>query len=371
VQLKVLRAQEMATALVVGLGLDRALPASDYVVLAALLRRAAALMCPCPPRALKEAARQALRDVSPNEGLGERIDDVLERLLAQQDLVEQVAVNASRGDEGDDAEAKATRLVYAAPPSFVMRPRSGTCFLLGVVLGQGHPDGIEGLRGRVTYVGASRRIKPATGERLDELLRGLGLVELSLDQWTRAPQGETAERHLELADGLLSREPRCSARLEGLQVLDPTRDVKFYKGRWVDGEQSVLSGRFVARRSRRFGAPLWCYVELNRGEAVRQLLLPRPSSEWRACDEAWRLQAAIDSVRRTPQVFSVRDTRGRGDALAFQGPIPGWAERRLATVAEWEQPGRCLFAYRFADPRDLAEEVKYLTERCWLQQEAT
>ena len=71
------------------------------------------------------------------------------------------------------------------------------------------------------------------------------------------------------------------------------------------------SGRFVARRDQAYGSNLWCYVELSNGEPQRLLDFPLAGSRWRGCDEAWRLQMAIDAQRGAPQRFRLQEDAER------------------------------------------------------------
>jgi hypothetical protein len=88
----------------------------------------------------------------------------------------------------------------------------------------------------------------------------------------------------------------------------------------------------------------------------------------RGCDEAWRLQLAIDALARHPQRFRVRrSTPSENIVVDFFSPIPRWAQRRWDVLGEAVEPDRSLFAYRFpwaefsAVRRDLEDDL-WLTE---------
>src|SRR6185295_17906791 len=122
-------------------------------------------------------------------------------------------------------------------------------------------------------------------------------------EWLRAPSAESFAEHFSRLDRLLDlAEP--SREIPGLSLLDPEQSVRYYRGRWA--EPRSQSGRFVARRSQAYGADLWCYVQLREGHPERLIDFPTQGSQWRGCDEAWRLQMAVDARRGAPQRFRVR-----------------------------------------------------------------
>ena len=86
-----------------------------------------------------------------------------------------------------------------------------------------------------------------------------------------------------------------SREIPGLLLLDSQRPVRYYRGRWV--EPASQSGRFVARRSQMYGAPLWCYAQMHDGNPEKFIDLPLARSRWHGFDEAWHLQMAIDAER--------------------------------------------------------------------------
>jgi hypothetical protein len=150
--------------------------------------------------------------------------------------------------------------------------------------------------------------------------------------------------------------------VEGLRVIDPTRAVDFYRGRWSSAESK--SGRYVGRRPQAYGADIWCYVEVENGQPARLVDLP-VSGPLRGCDEAWLIQAAIDYVAGCPQRFTIRMVDSGVVAVAFYSPLPSWAQRRWETVGGPFEMSGCLFSYRI-DKEDLEEELDFLADRLWM-----
>ena len=93
--------------------------------------------------------------------------------------------------------------------------------------------------------------------------------------------------------------------------------------------------------------------------------LPLADSRWRGCDEAWRLQIAIDANRGSAQQFRINTSLGDSYVMEFFSPIPMWARRRLDSVGQPVSRPGCLFAYRL-DEAELAEEVRFATDELWL-----
>ena len=346
-----LTAAEVHANKVAELGLDKtAFDLFSVESIAASLRRSASYLSPCAATTLVRAVADPLR------GLVEETADVrgivretLEAMIAQGDLIE-------HRDIEDPAPPDAPVLLYAAPPSFVAR-ESGAAILLGV----GNPA-LDSVAARIEYIGHLRRLSPDPGEDLRSELRQLGFIELSYQQWLRAPQRETPAQHLAHLDLLLDR-AQPSGDVPGLTLLDSDRQVRYYPGRWAS--TGPYSGRFVARRSQAYGGDLWCYIEMSGGRPQRLVDLPLPDSRWRGCDEAWRLQMAIDANRGSAQLFSIGPGPRNSYVMQFFSPIPMWARRRLDSVGHPVSIPGCLFAYRLAEA-ELAEEVRFASDVLWL-----
>jgi hypothetical protein len=190
------------------------------------------------------------------------------------------------------------------------------------------------------------------------------LIELSYDAWLKAPAQELALKHVASNDAALdSAQP--SRDIPGLLLLDPERPVRYYRGRWV--EPRAHSGRYVARRKQAYGADLWCYVQVCEGHPERMVDLPRRGSRWRGCDDAWRLQMAIDAQQGEPQQFRLRMGPADSCVLEFFSPLPAWARRRWDAIGELVPSSGCLFAYRIPT-REIEEERRFLRDTLWLEE---
>lgn len=335
------------------LGLDqKALDLTSIEATAAALRRAAHFLCPCSATTLVRAVIEPLRGlVDDLEETKETIRETLEAMIAHGDFLE-------HRDIESDVSSHAAVLLYAAPPSFVSR-ESGAAILLGI-----STPPLDNLTDRIEYVSHLRRLSPGFNEDLGLELEQLGFSEVPSDQWLRVPQRETPIQHLAYLDSLLDA-AQPSGEVAGLSVLDWDRPVRYYRGRWTSADS--LSGRFVARRSQAYGGDLWCYIEMKDGRPERLLDLPLPDSRWRGCDEAWRLQMAIDAYKGSAQVYRVHVSPGNSHVMQFFSPLPMWARRRLDTIGQLVSSPGCLFAYEFAKS-ELLEEVRFAKEVLWLEE---
>ena len=295
-----------------------------------------------------------LRGLVPNEStLKLEVEEVLNALIGYGDLLEHDRI----AGYDDDAER---RLLYAAPPSFVLR-ESGSILLIGIAPEHNSslPDELEP---RVQYINHVRFIEPENGEDLADALRQLGHVDLPLKRWAQEPQSEAPEAHLRRLDSLLD---NCSETIEipGLRLLIPERSPRYDRGRWAD--KIDRDGRFVSRRPQAYGADLWCYGEVRDGRPTRFLDLPLPKSRERGCDEAWRLQSAIDFARGAPQQFRTRSGPPGHTVIDLFSPIPRWAQRRWDSLGDPVSPSGCLLSYRFGDA-ELPEEIGFAQQSLWL-----
>lgn len=351
-----LSAAEVHAQKVAELGLDPdALDLTSVEAIAGALRRAVSFLAPCTSQTLVRGVVRPMRglvqDLEKFKGL---VEETLEAMVAHGDILEHRDIEC-------DNELRGATLLYAAPAGFVVR-ESGAVILLGVTSDQlsALPDDLEA---RIEYVNHLRRLSPGPGEDLGSDLLQLGLNEISAEAWLRTPQSETSKQHLARLDQMLN-VALPSRDVPGLSLLEPARDVRYYRGRWV--QLRSQSGRFVARRSQAYGADLWCYVEVRDGNPERLIDFPIAGSRWRGCDEAWQLQMAIDAQRTEPQRFRVRRGPVGTHMVDLFSPVPMWARRRWDAIGEPISVSGNLFGYRFSEA-ELAEEVRFARETLWLE----
>lgn len=325
----------------------------DEAFLAALVRRAASILCPCSPTTIASAVFEHLRNISRNdeEELRSDIEDAIDKALIVGDLLELSQATTSSPD------VKST-WVFAASPAFIKRP-NGSIILAGVS-GDDPSPLPETLRERIVYDRHYRKISPEPGENLAQLLSGFGLVELSDRNWTKSPRQETAREHRDRVFYLVGIQ-QDSGELRDLEFLDPTKAPSYYRGRWT--KASNQTGIFVCRRPQAYGAALWSVVSLTNGGAQRFLDLPY-SPRMRGADCAWHLQMAIDACNGTPQTFRKRPT-SVGVYFDFFSPIPTWAERRLAIVGQTAPREKCLFTY-LLPMSEMESEENFIKQNLWL-----
>ncbi len=357
--MKRLTANEVHEQKIRELGLDpTALDLETPEGLAGALRRAASYLCPCSAATLVRAVVRPLRGLVPDlDKTKELVEDTLEAMIAHGDVLEQPEI------QGDVQSARV--LLYAAPVSFLVR-QSGIVVLLGVTADQLSPLPSE-LEQRIQYLGHVRRIIPLTGEDLRSELQQLGLFELTHEAWLKSPKPGSAAQLVAASDRILDRVVP-SRDIPGLLLLDPTKPVRYYRGRWA--EPMSQTGRFVARRQQVYGADLWCYVQVANGQSERMIDLPQRGSLWRGCDEAWYLQMAIDAQRSSPQRFRVSPSVGDAVLLELFSPVPAWARRRWDAIGEPVPRTGCLFAYRIPKT-EIDEERQFMREVLWLEEMTT
>ena len=325
----------------------------DDLLLAGLLRRSAGIHCPCSRATLCASLLESLEHLSADEEhLSERVYAAIEALIVGGDLLELNDVVT------EDTAAKGS-WVFAAPPSFIVRPNRGI-FLFGIVPDQDAflPSSIAA---HIVHDGHTRTIPAQSDRNIAHELREQGLQQLTENAWLRCPKTETAETTLDRFERLLTNQPPAGS-ISDLSVLDPARPVSYYRGRWtVPANQT---GTFLARRPQEFGVPIWCLIHLEGGVPVRFLDLPLERSRWRGCDTAWHLQMAIDHIRGHPQRYR-RLIDGDSIRFDFFSPLPQWSQRRLMIFGRSVPRERSLFSYLL--PRSEAEtEEEYLQRMLWL-----
>ena len=151
-------------------------------------------------------------------GLSPRIDwgprdsvvrTTLEDLIAYGDLVE--------APIDDEQSGASRRLLFLAQPSYV--PLARSTFLLVGVRSEGLPLGDRSLDDQVDYCNHARRITLAHAEKPDNVLRGLGLRELSVEQWLRHPP-RTAQQILSssMRSGSRQAAPQAQWKVSGFST---------------------------------------------------------------------------------------------------------------------------------------------------------
>lgn len=348
-------AHEVAASSVSVLGFDPSTAdLSTPEVLASAIRRAASFSSPISPRALREMVVESLRELTHSDDVTEDVEEMITKLVAHGDLVEAPIEDPVSGRE--------TRTLFLAAPAFV-RISSSDILLLGIrASGIGLLDD-EHLQ-VVRHDGHVRRVQAA--ENVGPSLVEAGLEELPEAHWLRRPPSSTAA---ELATDYLARLRSAppAGTIDGVRVLDPTRSPSYYRGRWRP-PSAKDSGRFVIRREVEFGADAWCFADLRGGVIERLIDLPVHDRLARACDEAWRLQAAIDELSGTSQQVRVStDTSTSLAVLDFFSPLPSWAQRRLDVVGRALPKRRgSLFSYELRQGA-VKDELLVLREMMWIQ----
>jgi hypothetical protein len=322
--------------------------------IAASLRRAAGFECPCPQRVLVQAVFDSLEEIVEDTQFREVVEDTVEALIAYGDLLDELEV-------GEVERSVRSKVIYAAPPSFICR-QDGSVFLIGIA-----PDHnsalLEKLEKRIVYRNHVRRVTPEPGEDLQIELTRLGLSELSTEVWLKqAPPNESSADYLKR---IASKLRQSIGTINELTILNSARSVDHYRRRWEEVKDQT--GLFVARRPQAYGNDLWCYVELDRGQAVKLIDLPVDGKGLRGCDEAWRLQLAIDAERGDPQRFRVVSFDSIHNIVEFYSPVPSWASRRWDFIGEPTTQTGALFAYKFA-ASETAEEIEFMKRRMWLNE---
>jgi hypothetical protein len=310
----------------------------------ATLRRAASRLCPCSRRALIEAVTSALRGLLTPEGTArDAVDADIDALVGCGDLVP--------ARHPDDSRP----VLYLSPPMFVRRSEA-TVFLIG-----GLPEAAVPIPPTLTAHGVYRELTPAPS---DQELMDLGLSPFPMEAWMEAPPDRRPADLLAELDQKLGAAPP-SGDLRELSIIDNTMRPDYYVGRFLT--PSSQSGRYLARRHRKWGGVVWCYVELIEGVPRRLIDLPQIDQRFRGRDEAMWLLCAADALRGQPQSVHVSEA---ADAitLAFDMPLPMWAERRLLTVGASSdaRPRGALLAYRVR-VEEAPAELTFLSEKLWME----
>ena len=350
-ELKALSATEVVTHVIERTGLS---PDADLLCvesLAWLIRYEASLACPVSTRGLVSAVVDVLQPIVSSNDLRERCKNVLEELINQGDLIEFEEVNGWSKN----------RLLYRAPPCFVCINET-RCLVIGVA-----PDGIDPIPPYLTteFKGVHRILNSDDQQKLAQALLHAGLHKLPYSTWAKAPNTKRDTAVLHQFNDILDRQVPASDTLDGLNVLNTAKPVAWYRARWENS--GTLTGRYVATRPQRYGADLWCYVELLDGKPKRLVDLPVGMTVERACDQAWRLQCALDAKAGNPQTYKLEDIDDAKVRLTIHLPCPSWLLRRWDCTGQRAKEG--VFVFEFDETQVMAE-TNILEKELWMEQEA-
>lgn len=328
---------------------------STEEAIAGSIRRVASFLTPCSPSEIISATTEPLKGLVENsDSYRSAVEDILESLIALGDLMEtDYDVHDPRGHRGPT--------LYAAPPCFIRR-KSGALILLGIP-----PDNTsllnEEMQRRIVYK-KHMRLLPASASTQDaEFLGDLGYIELQFDTWSKLPRKESASDFLKRADQKLNAAAPAGS-LGEVEIIGPWIQEFFYKQRWVTPTKEC--GRYVGRRKHAYRGDIWGYFELSDGEPVRFIDLPFDRQAYRGCDDAWRLQAALDYSHEIPQVYRMRDRIGDELIVDFFSPVPMWASRRWDLMGDPVPKKHCLFSYAFPS-NEADEEMVFIENYLWIK----
>ena len=322
----------------------------DRTLIAQALRRVIFHAAPCRHQVARRLVLNALSAFTDNtDQLSDSIETTLEHLIAMGDVLE---IQNGDGTTGQT-------ILRPTPPSFVKRS-ADTLIVLGVAGDQITPN----LEHPLIYTsGGLRMLCGVDANDLCETLKEEGLIELQHEYWLHTPSEISAALFVEKWRARLPMD-KFRQSVDDLVVLNTSFNVSYYKGRWVP-QSKIRSGIFVARRPQRFGADLWLLAEFKGGNLMRFVDIHTDAAGIRSCDEAWRIQAAIDALSGTPQVLSVY-SKDEDCILAFDSPIPSWIERRLLMFGEHLNVPHSLLAFRI-NANQAEEEIEWLKSIFWME----
>ena len=328
------------------LGLDDSFELMSTEYLASAIRYTASVVCPTSPRNLVSAVTGSMKSIAPNENIRDQCRAVLDALISNGDLIESEEIASESGN----------RLLYLAPPYYV-RLANNQALLLGVA-----PDGVgphsEALA--ILLRGTHRIIDCLNDPAVAQAIKLAGLEEMPYKTWAKSPAHLSFRDVVREHDRRLDKEPRCGD-IDGLNILRWDTPTHWYRKRW--GSPDSLTGRFVGRRPRRYGADLWCYIELENGVPLRASDLPVGRTNDRGCDQAWRLQCAIDAMHESPQQYRVTKMENDQVRIAIHIPPPSWLSRRWDCIGT-RVPDN-VFAFDFGGG-EARQETRLLEEELWM-----
>jgi hypothetical protein len=325
----------------------------DDALLVQLVRAAALTNSPCTGQVLKREVIRGLRGLADEAALSPLLDVLLAQLIEVGDLIEPGLVS--------QVEELPPGTLFVAPLSFSMLSAK-TAFVFGLTFDD-EVITTNKLLSRLRVSGPSRRLHGLEDEDIRGKLRAAGLRELSVKAWLKEPPrctpGELVAHHAKQ----LKRAAPSEAAIDSLEILS-SQAGSTYLSCWTS--PSGQSGTFIARRPKAFGAYVWMGVQLDNGKVVQTQTFPSRGAQVRGCDEAWRLQLAIDAIAGTRQEYRLT-TNSEHARFDFLFPLPLWAARRMHVLGRSVPRVRGICSFE-VDRAVVAETVQFLKEEVWLKE---
>ena len=218
------------------------------------------------------------------------------------------------------------------------------------------------IRVRIKWEGPARLLVPGTNESLAETLKDAGFAQQSFQSWLRLPSATTAHEYRKQIDNALQ-SATAAGNVDGLRIFDVDATER-YSGGWVTVD--AHEGRYICRRPQAYGSDLWGVVLLVGGKPQKLVDLPFLDGNQRGCDEAWRALLALYNEAGKPQQFELREGPERSE-VAFDFPIPLWAQRRLEVVGIRVTHRNRMFCYSISNG-SIKAETEFLSSSVWMIQ---
>lgn len=317
--------------------------------LSCLIRRAASILCPCTPNMLVMSIVKPLEIYNNESEIEEKVLKLLEKMIESGEII-----------QSNDENMKET--VRIIPPTYIRVVENYVYIMGGQCDNNNYVPDI--FRNRIEYYGHLRRIKMEKEEEY-KILEVNGFVELSLGSWLKMPKKETYESYKKNIDKYMDERIIEKNNYLNVKIIETCRKVDWYKGRWTDSKGK--SGRYVGRRERKYGPDLWCYFEIKNGLVKKLVDLPIRDLRWRACDEAWRLQMAIDACNGANQKYTIKKIFNNSYVIKYFSPLPLWYRRRMQFIGVERKPEGCMISFEIKE-ENINEEKRICEEYMWLKQ---
>ena len=338
--------------------------------MAAALRRAALLRCPCRPSELIAAVLDPLRGLEPlclpdaadpRARLSQLAEDRLDALLADGELLAASDVQLPEATDPD-------RLIYTHP---LMAVQIGARALLVGCGGSERAQVIAGAGLALTRRGARRwlQVGGRSPQALTSALSKAGVPPLNSSVWARSPAPAAAS---EIVQDL-------RARLDGARPLGSVTgtEVLLRPGGAPGGRGAYLSrwrpteglreqpGDYIGRYPGAYNSRRWAAFRLDDyGRIERAVAVPFEAGRWPAHMIALRLAAALHSVAGQPETYTLTGEGPRHLALLLSLPPPHWVARQLGLWGEQDDQS----PRRWTLPKEARHEIEELLQaQLWMR----
>ena len=293
--------------------------ASKELIIYNIIRKLAVIHSPCSINLLKNKLKEQTDVLFNDLEIGYDLEEYIQDIVSYGDLLELSDVLVKNGNNYPK------NTLFLSQNKFI-RYSEKEFYLLGISNENEFPFNTD-FEKLVTYSGPAKILTLENERDIETLKEKFGFSELPKEYWLNLPKEEIKD-YYSFALKELKNSPN-EITIENLEIFSHYNTNNYRKRKKLLENET---GIFVCKKSHTFGSQMWGLIKTDNGKILNFIELPfkkNIKNNIRACDEAWRLNCAIDMENKFPQKYKILDDKLNKKWIQFFSPVPKWVERKL------------------------------------------